>query len=271
MAPESHIPAGSYKWRADEYWQRHEGLMTIHWPERYQRRERAKNTPASVNVRTMNSSLAATLGLNRTAMNSGPSDLLSPLKRDLLKKEAASAWAPDDNFGFPNPGSPIVNSRNSSRRPSGAQRTSPARGMPPARAITPPGISRRAIYGDRAARPKEGLGENTGEFRNFMGRSSSSPSFLQGGQERPAVVNAWGTTPPMTPTSSEKRRRPVFDGSRSQFGLQNMTVAFPEEDGPAPFTTNQIYGMRQVEAEPPSSAADKGRKLKTCSSVVMGM
>lgn len=73
----------------------------------------------------------------------------------------------------------------------------------------------------------------------------------------------------MTPTSMEKRRRPVFDGGRSQLGQLVMTEEFDEQ--PTPYTTNQLYGMRGSEAEAPSSAADKGRRLKTCSSVVMGM
>jgi len=44
-------PAGSYKWRQDDYWYRHEGLMTIHWPDKYEANERKKNTPLSVNER----------------------------------------------------------------------------------------------------------------------------------------------------------------------------------------------------------------------------
>jgi hypothetical protein len=54
------------------------------------------------------------------------------------------------------------------------------------------------------------------------------------------------------------------NGTSTPMNLQMNGVAVP-------YTNNQIYGNRAAEGEPPSSAADKGRKARTNSNVIMGM
>mmetsp|Transcript_40966 Transcript_40966/g.72037 ORF Transcript_40966/g.72037 Transcript_40966/m.72037 type:complete len:243 (+) Transcript_40966:78-806(+) len=238
--------AGGFKWREDEYYNRFGGGLMAS-PEVWQQKMKAnsllKNAPASLGMRTTNSNLA-------------------PPGHSPLKKEIASAWA-DSNVGLPRPVS------QTSSRHTGMSGRSSRRGTPP-RANTPPGIIRGALYGDRSPKSKEGsLGDTGGELGSLMERSWSSPSDLFGKKERPMIVNAWGVTPPRTPSSSQGRRRPI-DGSVSQFGVDTTPVVFPGLT-PVPYTTNQLYGMRQAEAPFPSNLAERCRKMKTCSSVVMGL
>jgi hypothetical protein len=64
---------------------------------------------------------------------------------------------------------------------------------------------------------------------------------------------------------------PVMSGRRG--GSVTPTAATPTAVNiyNLPFTNNQLYGIRAHEGDAPSSAADRGRKMKTVSNVVMGM
>lgn len=53
VAPTLAPPAGGFKWRDDEYWNKHEGLMTQTWPHHFEGRERTKNKPMTINARTL--------------------------------------------------------------------------------------------------------------------------------------------------------------------------------------------------------------------------
>jgi len=55
MAPTLAPPAGGWKWRDDEYWNKHEGLMTQTWPALMEKRELVKNKPMTINARTLSS------------------------------------------------------------------------------------------------------------------------------------------------------------------------------------------------------------------------
>jgi len=54
-------PAGGFKFRNDDYWYAHEGLMTPHWPERYEARQTIKNRPITLNNRMMAQSMRNTM------------------------------------------------------------------------------------------------------------------------------------------------------------------------------------------------------------------
>lgn len=185
-------------------------------------------------MRSLGSSLATTLGLSRNSLNA--SSDLSPSKKHL------QAWS--DGFGLNNSGSQANSLHNT-----------------PGRNSTPPGTRRR--HGVSAITKEDSLSDTNGELRNLLGRSWSSPGPLSNRAENQALRGS----PPSTPSGSEKRRRNVYTSNFN--GMESLPMA--PLSMPAAHTTNGIYGMRQVEADPPSSAADKGRKLKTCSSVVMGM
>lgn len=52
MSPSLAPPAGGFKCRDDEYWNKHDGLMTSTWSHKIESQERLKNTPMSINHRS---------------------------------------------------------------------------------------------------------------------------------------------------------------------------------------------------------------------------
>lgn len=264
MSPTLAPPAGGFKWRDDEYWNKHEGLMTQTWPHQMEGRERVKNKPITINARTLSAA-----GLPEMTMRPGgrpstvpanmPSNgrrFLDNLDNFMGKPQAQEAPA----MGQPTPFTSMMlnqaqldNHGSAPSTPGGRQRSSAERRSNSAVEI---GQGRRVP--NPGADPRSKFKGNMYFFDGGMGRSQHLCVT-----EKDRV--AYGLSP--------KVMSRVGAGSRAQMGkmmgpgdgLQMTGVAV------GPYTNNQLYGARSTEADRPPSAAEKGRKMKTVSSVIMGM
>jgi hypothetical protein len=66
MSPSLAPPAGGFKCRDDEYWNKHDGLMTLTWSHKIDKQERLKNSPMSINLRSLSASSLPEMTLRPT-------------------------------------------------------------------------------------------------------------------------------------------------------------------------------------------------------------
>lgn len=242
MTPTLAPPAGGFKWRDDEYWNKHEGLMTQTWPHRYETRERVKNKSMTINARTLSAA-----GLQDMSVRPGQRPATVPAS---LPSAGRRFLDNIDNFMGKNNGAP-------------AQLDS----VP-----STPGRRGRSTADQRSNSLVElGNGRQRAPAVNDpKSKFKDNMYFFQGGMARAEPLNinekdrvAYGLVrkAPGTIASYVKAPGPAM----------KLPMPIGMKGGAVPYTNNQIYGARSAEGERPSSAADKGRKQKTMSDVVMGM
>lgn len=81
MSPSLAPPAGGFKCRDDEYWNKHGGLMTSSWSHKIESQERLKNAPMSINLRSRSAGLPA--------MTLRPTSRPRTVPADLSKEQVA--------------------------------------------------------------------------------------------------------------------------------------------------------------------------------------
>lgn len=249
-APTLAPPAGGFKWKDDEYWNKHEGLMTQTWPHLYESREKIKNKPMTINSRSFSGSGLGTLTLKPTDPRAQrpqtvPTNMPSQGRRfldNLDEYMGRSESKAENNAG--NPGR--MHSHGHAER----------------RALSSGEIGHRR--GPRAERHEERrFKENASHYQGGLGRAE--PLNLRE-QDRAA----YGLTPFVAlqakkhhTASSKHLRKPAPEmavkGCASPLGARAL------------FTDSAQYGSTAKQASPPpTDHIDKG-KVRTASNVVMGM
>lgn len=235
-------PAGGFKWKDDEYWNKHEGLMTVAWPHQYEGRERVKNKPMTINART----LSCSNGLGRARPSTVPTNMPSQGRRFLDNIDSYM-------------GRPAVELDSEVNTPGRPQR-SPAK-----------------IRSASAAQLSPAADQHRGPFKDNMyffnaGMGRAEPLGNTGDQDR----IAYGLAPigySAKPLGGRRLGAGPMMIRNMGGGAANGSMPFDAKvNGVAvAYTNNQQYGTTAQQGERPSSAAHNGRKKKTTSNVVMGM
>lgn len=256
MAPTLAPPAGGFKWKDDEYWNSHEGLMTQTWPHKVESRERTKNKPMTINMRTLSAANLPTMTIRpRDRPSTVPANMPSQGKRFL------------DNIDM-YMGKPItaaeLDSRPSTPGGRGGQRSSAERRVQSQAELGRPG-NYKLPEGRNPFKDK--FRDNNYVFSAGMGRAEP----LNGTSDQDRI--AYGLAPRYAQKPLGGRRGaggPGMVGKMS--GMRGMEISGMGMKGiSAPYTNNAMYGMTVGQAERPSSAAQKGREMKLHSNVIMGM
>lgn len=235
MAPTLAPPAGGFKWKDDEYWNKHEGLMTLTWPHHFEGRERVKNKPITINARSLSAANLPEMTLRPRCERPStvPANMPSNMGRRFLDNI-------DSYMGKNDVGGQLESSPSTPGRRGG-------------------GPADRRAYSSEIGMPRNRVADSKSKFKDNM--------YVFGA--------GMGRAEPLIPRDEGARRLPGGAPPRYRKMEQMMKVTSKPMNmtGVAigPYTNNQLYGARAGEADRPSSAADKGRKLRTVSSVVMGM
>lgn len=254
MAPSFAPPAGAWKWKDDEYWMKHEGLMTQTWPHHFEGRERTKNTPMTINARTLS---AANLPEMTVRPGARPSTV--PASFGSQSKGRRFLDNIDQYMGKAGSGAPMEQSDSVPSTP-GRGSAGPSQANRRAQSSSELGVGRRR----QQKHPVCDRTTGTGVFKDNMyffgsGMARAEPLVQRSDQERAA----YGLTP-----YSQIKARMAAGGQ-----MRKMAMAGPQ--GPqgamgvqgVQFTTNQNYGNRVGEAGPPVIVT----KDKCGSNIVMGM
>jgi len=261
MAPTLAPPAGGFKWRDDEYWNKHEGLMTQTWPKQMESRERVKNKPMTINCRTMSAA-------NLPEMTRRPRDRPSTVPANLPSNMVGRRFL-DNIDAFMGKSPAPVEADSAPSTPGRGRNGSNSGGQQRSRSEAEIGQGR----GGRGADPRSPFKANMYFFE--AGMAKAEPLNMRE-QDRiayglpPKAAQAGGNRgrggPPARGGQMVRNMKmgPADMGGMGKGGMQINGVSVP-------YTNNQQYGQRSGEAERPSQAHLVKGKTRTDSNVVMGM